>query len=256
MKNQDATNNFGDITWQAELIRFKAFTNSTVDIGQLSWWSDLVGTPSETRVTRPVVGEYQEEGAFAGGRLILRVDPTRIDWVLAPSSDQQQENPEGYLLIGQFQKLRNQFLPAMLRWLEALDYFPVQRLAFGGQFAQLVENHHEGYCRLVSYLPDVRLDPEGSSDFFYQINRPRASQSVTGLKINRLSKWSVAVQQTFTFNFSGQASAGQSYFACRLELDVNTAPDFRDGFSKEQAITVSQELANLAGEVMEKGDIR
>lgn len=262
MNNRHVATNLSNVTWQAELLRFTAFTNSPIDvsqdIGQLSWWSDLVGTPSDAKVTRSAVGEYQEEGSFAGGRLILRVDPTRIDWVLTPTPNQQQENPEGYTVIGQFQELLDQFLPLMRRWLEVSSCFPVQRLAFGGVLAQPVGSLEEGYRLLLPYLPDVRLAPEGLSDFFYQINRPRMSQSVEGLQINRLCKWGVVLQQTLTLNFLGQVSTGQgqSYFACRLELDINTAPDFRGGFSKEQALIVLQELVSLTKEVAEKGDVK
>ena len=61
-----------------------------------------------------------------------------------------------------------------------------------------------GYRELGRFLPAVRLD-EDSSDFSYQINRPRRSTVIPELSVNRLSKWSVGKFQAFVASETGIA---------------------------------------------------
>ena len=131
--------------------------------------------------------------------------------------------------------------------------------AFGAVLLRPVENRQAGYQQIAAYLPHVQLDPEGASDFLYQINRPRNSNSgIPDLRINRLSKWSIAASMESTFSFGSTSAAhfpGPRHFACRLELDINTVPDFRDELAREQLPQIFQELVDLGKEIAKAGDI-
>src|SRR5688500_60253 len=85
--------------WQCELLRLTIFLSDPIDISGLNWWEEVVGSAAEATTTKPARGEHQQEGAFAGGRLILRGEPNRIDWVLIPTPEEEQE---GFAVIGQF----------------------------------------------------------------------------------------------------------------------------------------------------------
>ena len=218
----------------------------------------MLGEPPEVRVSQPRMGGQQEEGPFEEGKLVLTIQPTRVDWLFAVAED-KEPNVGEITAIGAFPELLDKFLTQMLHWFELETCPSAQRLAFGAVLLQPVESRQEGYRQLSAYLPCVQLDPAGSSDFFYQINRPKNSSSgMAGLRINRLSKWSVAVTRGSVLSF-GQVSTlhtlGSEHFACRLELDINTAPGFSGELTQEELPVIFQELVDLGKEIAQEGDI-
>jgi hypothetical protein len=105
----------------------------------------------------------------------------------------------------------------------------------------------------------MKLDAEGSSDFLYRINRRRLSQSgIENLQINRLSTWSVAraEYQAFALESGGipRVIRGEPIFACRVELDVNTAAEFEGKLLPDQSLKIFTELIELAHEILLEGD--
>lgn len=206
----------------------------------------------------PKRGAVQEEGKFDGGRLILSVQPMRIDWVVSAHIVEGNEL-ETFPTIGPFSESLRTFLVLIERWLQSETAPPVKRIALGAVLLQAVENKHMGYEQIAKYLRTVQIDPSNSSDFLYQINRPRVSASgIVDLKINRLSKWSVSGWRSALLAVtpaSVEQAMGPESFACRLEFDINTAADFvgslpRDGLSK-----IVRELANLGQEIARDGDV-
>lgn len=245
--------------WLAQTLRLTAFPSPVAEIADPTWWNDLVGEPPETRVSHPRKGEQREEGLFEGEKLTLRVQPTRIDWLFA-SADDQERQLEGIPTVGPFLDSVDIFFSLMRHWFELEACPAVQRLAFGAVLLQPVENREAGYRKLSPYLPFVELDPKGSSDFSYQINRPRDSKlRIPDLTINRLSKWSVATMRGVGLSLSPASvvdyALGEAFFACRLELDINTAQDFQEEISPEQLPAVFQELVDLGREIASEGDI-
>lgn len=244
--------------WQVETLRLTAFPSPAAQVTEPTWWTDLVGEPPETRILHPRKGGWQEKGPFKGGKLVLRVQPNRIDWLFTPVNDQEQE-VESFPTIGSFPESLDVFLPLMVRWFDLETCPPVQRLAFGAVLLQPVEDRQAGYRQISPYLPSVQLDPEGSSDFSYRINRPRDSSSgIIGLRINRLSRWSVATWRAAEFSV-GPALVGyfpgEEHYACRLELDINTVPDFQGELHREQLPQIFEELVDVGKEIATEGDI-
>ena len=250
------------LSWQAESLRLTAFTNEEAQPDRFKFWKDLVGQLPDVSNWQRKQGILREEGPFEDRKLISVVQPFRFDWLLA-AGDREQENEEEekqregpILQVEPFDESLELFLPLMINWLEGSD--SINRIAFGAILLQPIKNRQDGYRRVGEYLPSLRLDPEGSSDFFYRINRPRASKSgIPDLKINRLSKWSVAHRrETFTTITPEAArhSTGQGYFACRLELDINTPPGFQGELPSEQLPDIFRELVELGKEIAAEGD--
>jgi hypothetical protein len=242
--------------WQAESLRLTAFLSPSAQIHEQDWWKALTGELSDRKTSEPRTGIQQEEGRFkddkVDGKLFLMIQPTRIDWQLVPL-----DSPElGFPTMGSFLDSVDSFLALMLRWLETAP--PIQRLAFGASLFQLVNNSQEGYKRLSTYL-HFNLD-EDSSDFFYQINRPRKSSSIrtSDLTINRLSKWSISLLASLAFspNQLAQYIVKPAQFAVRLELDINTAGDFSDELPSEQLPQIFRELVELGQEIVTEGDVK
>jgi len=244
-------------SWQVMTMRVTAFPNEPFKADEQSWWRDLVGSEPETVISRVKVGEYRAEGGFEGRQLSLSLHLDRIDWNLAPIMDVSEGPPPMLPLAGPFPEVLTSFRKIIDRWLPLSP--PMSRLAFGAVLAKPVEDRRSGYLHIAMYLPNVKVDPEGSSDLFYQINRPRPSKTgIERLHNNRLMKWSVmsvrllsmALQQTAITTVD---AGGDS--ACRLELDINTAPAFGGPLPADKLPEILSELVDLAHEIATKGDI-
>ena len=108
----------------------------------------------------------------------------------------------------------------------------------------------------------MKLDPENSSDFSYQINRPRVSATgITDLQLNRLSRWSaVRLSGILVQITAGQPTARvfesrNELYACRIELDINTSQTFTAALPQEQLSARVEELVKLGAEIAANGDI-
>lgn len=237
--------------WQAETLRVTVFPSPTATIAQPTWWSDLTGETPEKRITRPREGVFIEQGSWGGRKLSLGMNPTRIDWVFGGIED---DSP-----LGVFNDSLNAFRELILRWLPTCP--PIHRLAFGAIVRAPVENREAGYRQIAAYLPHIQLDPVNSSDFLYQINRPRDSTSgVNGLRINRLSKWSVGVFAVIPLNIAPSPSRVEVYsvpqtFSCRVEIDINTSQEFSGELPQALLPKILEELIALGQEIIREGDI-
>jgi len=243
--------------WQAESLRFTAFPSEIVSTEQLSWWETSVALPPEAVVSRPKTGQYQAYGDIEGRRLTLQIQPGRIEWSVKPivkADDEQLDVP----MLGPFTEVLGSLSKVVSSWLAQAP--ALNRLAFGAVLSQSVENPRQGLLLLQKYLPSVTIDPDGSSDLFYQINRPRLSLRVDGLRMNRLSKWVLQVAQRVTLVLGAPNETVQraSDFeaSCKLELDMNTAPDFGRALPAEHLGALLQETIDLGREIAQKGDVR
>lgn len=238
----------------AESLRLTAFPTPSVQIAPTNWWSQLVGTPPEITTSKPSKGEVQESGPVGPNNLVLQVQPFRIDWILAARSEETESGGENWL--GPFSEVMQLFKPLMTKWLGNSP--PIVRLAFGAVVFEPVEDRSAGYQRLAEYLHSVSLDPEGSRDFLYQINRPRKSAVIDGLVINRLSRWSVSAFIPLRVMFTPQLiqpKMGESRDACRIEVDINTAAEFGAELSANKLPSIFEELTSQGELIITKGDV-
>ena len=245
--------------WQVELLRFTGFPMPDAHIEHLNWWKDIVGESSETRLIQTRKGLFQDKGPFEKGELLLKVEPFRIDWLYRSTQNPEEEDQR--ISLGLFQETIKNFVDLINKWFTFKDFPPLQRAAFGAIIYQPVETDREGYEKLSEYLkPSVKLDPDGSSDFIYQINRPRDfNTDIANLKINRLMKWSVRRIRFIGFVFDEEQKdifKGQETYACRLELDINTVPDPRICLNAKECQAIFNEFVNMAREISQKGDIK
>lgn len=242
--------------WLAESMRATNFPSPAAEVDPGAWWHRLLDREPDTRVVRPGVGEWKEEGEFAGGKLTLNINAAGvIQWTLSPTP--LKEVPTEFPTVGRFVDACEAFCPLVRRWFEFAPR--LDRIAFGTTALLPVANRVEGYRLLSQYLHDVvRIDAERSSDLLYQINRRRHSRSgVADLEINRLSKWSVAEMRILAQAFSApgvEARLLHPMSACRAELDINTAPEYRRGFASPVSAEIFEELVALAREILETGD--
>ena len=254
MTNKSPSKNQEPRAWETELLRLTGFPSAASKIEEQTWWKDVAGAVPEVRKEKPNKGELQESGQFNGGRLILQIQPTRIDWVHSAIED-----PDGDMTfpsLGSFPNSLDRFLKSILTWLNSASCPQMQRLALGAVLLQPVKDIREAYTKLSSYL-GIDIDPN-STDFLYQINRPKdCSADVAGLKVNRLTKWSGASLQFLEVQLdnssSKQREIGNAQFFCRLELDISSNTDFPGDLPQQQLPRIFELFADLGKNLATKG---
>jgi hypothetical protein len=251
--------------WQAESFRLSLFLAPDVRANGEGWWTKVAGAEPENRNAKPARGELIESGFLAGNVLTLSVQPSRVDWFLSPNFFPEGDDGRavGIKSVGAFESTGQTFLPTLINWLN--DCPAIVRLAYGAVLLEPVDNREAGYLRIAEYLPAVKVDPFGSEDFFYQINRPRESRAVKGLRLNRLSKWSVSSYQPLSIAIgvpqgqSGQplvhSHGGTPAIACRAEFDLSTPGGVQDKLPHDALPGIFEELVILGAEIAQKGDI-
>jgi hypothetical protein len=238
--------------WQVESLRITCFPSSAAKFNSENWWQDVIGEQPENTVVRSREGFRQDEGHVNGRRVVLGIQPNRFDWLMRFTGEEVE------LTVSSFQDGLDSFLDLISPWVKVSP--PLRRLAFGAVLALPVDDRTSGYERIANYLPNVKLDPIGSSDFLYQINRTRNSQlNIPELEINRLSKWSVVKQGLARIDILPDVSMSlfpsSETFSCRLELDINTSADYKNDLPSDELTAVFHELIDLAREIASKGDI-
>ena len=158
------------------------------------------------------------------------------------------DEPFQFPTIGSLSDVSEPLSNVVKEWLDVCP--PINRLAWGATLVKPISDAKAGYEEILQYLPDLKLSPTGISDFFYQINRPRESTSSVGIKINRLSKWSIMQVGTVRINAGSNVDVvpvkEQRYDACKLELDINTA--LSDNIiSKDATWPIFEELTKCGG---------
>lgn len=247
--------------WQAQQARLSVFPMPDATTRSTDWWLEVTGgQPDETK-TNPKQGSGLVQGEFDPGMLILKLEPDRIDWVLAPQErdlDEQVANPE-IPILGPITGTVDAFSAIAEKWLAREDLPAIARIAFGAVLVHSEKDRRAGYLRLPSYIP-VLIDP-ASSDFLYQVNLPPvpSETGIDGLQLNRLSKWSVASIKTFSFRFTGTAVRTQpapEAFALRLEVDINTAPAFAGPIPRARLVELYRELVRIGRNIATDGLIQ
>lgn len=238
--------------WNAELLRLSVFYSPGVAADPGRWWADLANAEPENTEAKPRIGTRRDTGHYEGGLLVMECQPGRADWLYA-----EEAQAGGAQIQGNLIEKMEVFSQTMGRWWPRCP--GIMRMAFGAILALPAGSKEESYRLLSSYL-NFDLDPEGSSDFAYQINRSRSSGRVEGLRINRFARWSSV------YLVRGSLSVGESVafisrspvvgsHRCRLEMDINTSADWSGTLPEEALRELYAELVRLGLEIAREGDI-
>lgn len=256
-KTDKTSTSLANQEWSALSFRLTAFLiPSYVTDLSVSWWKDVVGELPENQKANPRLLQKVETGAFNNTTLALEIQPGRVDWRITGLSP-TEPIPSSPIDLLPIPKLLPDFLTIANQWIKISP--PIIRLAFGAQLGIPVDDRVTGYKILTKHLPKFDIDSENSSDFLYQINRPRISSVLPSMKINRLSKWLVAIFTTSNMNLllenPALSTTTQQFLTCTLEMDINTDAGNTKEFSVDQSIAQLLELTNMAQEIAGNGDI-
>lgn len=248
-----------EVKWEAESLRATAFYNvgdAPEDVERL--WGLFMHRQPDQVSSRPNEGIHVAEGSFGGSEKQLQctIRPERVDWVLRATPPVPSRAAEGLPTIGALVATLPSFQDLGTRWLERSS--ATIRLAFGAILLFKVDNQQDANEKLSAFLHSVALDPENVSDFLYRINRRRTLGSHEGIEVNRISTWSTAQGGSIGFAVAGggppQLTRQTDHFACRLELDINTASKPISPLSGTEAAQIFSELVALGTEIAENGD--
>ena len=241
-------------SWQTEGLRHSAFLLEPLSLTDISLWEPLLGHPPAERSSKPLEQFVKEEGPFSDGWLSVEARANRIDWRLGYNP---RNIPQALPVVGPYDKLQESFLSLMQQWLRTCP--ATNRLAYGAVLLLPRDSLSEAYSTLDGLLSDVHINSQTARDFLYRINRRRQSENLGNrVEINRLSTWSVIEIARIDIDISSgkarnilNALDGK---LCRLELDINTVPEFEGPISAEEAAILTQELFTFASEIASNGD--
>lgn len=211
-------------------------------------WRSLVGEDPESSNVQKT-GVKTEVGPFGKGSLTIRILPNRIDLIYGPVDESPLTTTVATL--GQFPDSAEPLLTLFRRWCQAETFPPTNRIALGLILFYVVGEIETGYAQLSSLINGV---PQGigATDFLYQINVPRPSKSIQGLRLNRLSKWSVDRMHVLLLSSAGPQFGPETYHI-RLELDLNTGAEYRDIIVKERLTQLLDEMLEAAQQLAQEG---
>jgi hypothetical protein len=244
--------------WTAEQLRLSIFLGSPLPIGDNDWRA-LTGQPeSQARINVP--GGRSLTGTFAGGVLALGSVGNRADVILSPSADATAAEPgvsPRLPTIGEWDRVRDLFVPAVSSWMSGLDV-AIVRVAFGGVLLLETESNQESYEKLKFFLKSVSVDAERMRELIYRINWPQRSKESDDININRITIWNALRLGSGVLQLTGgqvQASriASESY-AVRLEFDHSTDAERPNAIGKEKIQPIFAELVSLASENAAQGE--
>jgi hypothetical protein len=237
------------VPWYLRSARATFFVTPETAI-QSDLWRQVVGAEPDTSLFQRAIGVRQEAGEFADGRLTLLFQPMRVDWNYEVIDDPSLNEISN---LGEFPNVAEPLLDLTRRWVPTASFPSIQRLALGFSLISGIADREAGYADLRDFIDGVP-DPANATDFSYQVNRPRASNSgIEGLQINRLSKWSVGGVRSVAIGPGGPVMGGFR-FSLNLELDINTAANFPGPIPQARVVAVLDDLLAGAREVAERGN--
>ena len=240
--------------WQVESVRITVFPEHYSEIDAKELWDQFIGDdPDKVQIERDKFDVRHKE---IENRIVALIKQAgKIDWQYLTK---QLESPEEIELPawGSQEEELNVLLEYSKRWLTYTDIMPLNRLAFGATLLLPSIDLLSAYRQLKELLP--QMDLENASDFNYQINRRRKSETTEDLLINRLSRWNVIALERNEGSIERMADGDQSIadrvYASRLELDINTVPITGSPLPTESLTLIFEELVQLGLEIAVEGD--
>lgn len=241
--------------WEAQNFQLIAFPVAAAPVMDQTWFNHVTGAGDE--IERTTKKNHLVDKAVIGDRVIsLTVETGKITWLELPHRP-TEELTEGFPTLGLLVKEHDRFVRMMERWLPLCP--SIYRLAFATKLMRKSVDTVDSYNCLSKYVHAVDIDPEGSSDFLYRINRRRESAVLKGRYINRLSTWSA-----LKFKFEMGMLAGvvekplvqNEFSCCTVDLDINTGPEDESPIDPAAIVPLLNELRQLAMEIAERGDVK
>ena len=213
-------------------------------IPQADVFTPLVGAVPDSQEDRIRDGvRVQTGGVGEGQQLQVTMSPARVDIVLLPIVSPGVMT-EGVSNLGDFERSASSFAELMLSWLPKCD-FPVLRLAMVARALAQAHTADGAYEILQDNLTSVRVQPGKMRDFFFRVNWPVSTASVSEGYLNRLSSWA-ALKFATRLEIPGgpQSEAVERHYAQR-EIDVSTPVEHAEELSRDVLAPIFGEISQV-----------
>lgn len=257
MANRSAAGQDG-CSWEVGSLRATTFIPDLTHRVSVenTWWDKIIADKPEDERINHKKGTKEQRGTFKSNNLAMVSQIGRVDLTLGAADEEPPEPPKLSSIGPMSTDTLDPFIKIIKSWLNTCP--PANRLAFGAILGKPTTDTQTGHEEILSYLPDLQLDPQNISDLFYQMNRPKISTVDPSIRINRLSTWSVPLVGTVGVTIDPTVYRAttdmQGWHICKLELDIST-PLLSDAIVGDGAYAIFRELADHGQSIAENGDI-
>jgi hypothetical protein len=240
--------------WSVAQLRLTIFPKKQIAVPVEDWWTAAVGEPPEN-----VQHDRKKAITFAVGQIdsaqlaVVQL-PGRVDWTWEPVPN-PLEMFESLPGLGPFETAVARFRGWIGQW--APNCPESARIAFGTGLRLSMPDRFAAYHELCNYL-NFDIDGKNSSEFLYQINRPKSLQiGSQNVAINCLSKWSAGVLRIVRSQFpsGSQTLPTTELNFVNLEIDINTVPEFGGVFTRQDIVPTLDRFSKLGAEIVREGDL-
>lgn len=192
--------------------------------------------------------ETNAESDWMGGRLAVRSQPGRLDFIISPIPDVGMNAP---MLPDGISVLPHLIL-AVNNWLVGSNV-DVNRIALGGRAMLPSKDRDDAYDKFAEKVKLVSVKKNEQSEINFQVNLPRASKNVSGIKINAVSAWAVSAFKFFQISSNMTSTTGDEQYFLHCVPDISTDAD-RVGFLlKDDMSKLFDEFRDVFEEFLEEG---
>ncbi len=242
-------------TWLAQQVRISIFPKLESFDATLDLWPQVEGLEKEKQTIDSKTGGSVYEGNFNKHKLVLTVNPVKIDLTLTIEAPAHVEN--GITVadsLGNVDDTLKEFSIIVESWLNSKNIPDVIRVAFGAFLVESVSSRKEAYEKITKYVP-IKLDSSKMGDFSLQLNLFAKSKIIKDLDLNRLTKWGVLklTPSLSTINNPQMIHEYPTINLSHVELDVNTSQENIEPLQKKLLFSLYSELTKLGTDLSEKG---
>jgi hypothetical protein len=189
------------------------------------------------------------------------VHPIRIDFTITPLNPSLESGGRPFMLIEDTPELHAELTRVIESVGREAATYTVCRVGVYLHFITITPTIEEANRVLHTVIPEPYRAPiVHEEDFILQINRPRASTEIPGIKINYITKWSMDRFQVFNLSIPvgtavadsriAPSSQAQEYLAASVTIDNNNTPVVFSLSSQQQASLLRETL--IQAELMQE----
>jgi hypothetical protein len=201
-----------------------------LDLYQRGWGGSPESFQSSTNPLMPAVAQ----GRRGNLAVSCTVHQTRIDFNLSPPPPPNARRPDGRVSFSLIEDTR-QFGSELERLVGFIGGgavgASVLRVGLFVQLLRLTATVEEANRALVGIMPEqYRPKLKDEEELVFQVNRPRMSSQIQGVKMNRVERWSMERFQVLSISVGpavpsvGATPQTQEFIAASMLFDINNAP--------------------------------
>ncbi len=226
--------------WNASAFQVVWFVSDPSHVDASCVYTELTGAePDQTEKNRILTTQNQfltrAQGVVNGILNDVRVGAGRVDWFITMHLEADELQFEKLLPTKQS---LNMIQDTTSKTNNDRILGAVTRLSVISTLKKPVKTMGEACCILVD-MCRIPLKPDGLSDFSFQANRK--TRIVGGVEINRLARFSAAIEQRVMMSIDGKQQKIFNYspqdgvrYAVEVMLDFNTVPSEEEFTASEQ----------------------